>query len=51
MEISNALVNLVVFSIQDIPQCPKLARDVLTVAGLILEHLWEDHASGASPCV
>jgi hypothetical protein len=41
MEISDALVNLGVFPIRDIPEHPKLAKDVLTVAGLILEHLQE----------
>jgi hypothetical protein len=51
MEISEALVDLGVFPIWDIPKRPKLARDVLTVAGLILECLLEDHASGAGSWV
>jgi hypothetical protein len=45
MGISNALVNLGMMPIQDIPQLPKLAREVLPVAGLILEHLQEALAS------
>jgi hypothetical protein len=51
MEISEALVDLGVFPIWDIPKRPKLDRDVLTVAGLILERLLEDHASGAGSWV
>jgi hypothetical protein len=39
MEISNTLVNLGVLSIRDIPTQPWSAQDVLTAAGLILEHL------------
>jgi hypothetical protein len=45
MEISNALVNLGVFPIRDIPAQPKSADDVLTVVNLVLERLWEEHAS------
>jgi hypothetical protein len=45
MEISDALVDLGIFSILDIPECPKLAHDVLTAADLIMERLWEEHAS------
>jgi hypothetical protein len=47
MGISNALVNLGMMPIQDIPQLPKSAREVLPVAGLILEHLQE--ALGSTP--
>jgi hypothetical protein len=47
MEISNALVDLGVFPIWDILAHPESAQDVLTVASLILEHLWEEHASDA----
>jgi hypothetical protein len=49
MEISNALVNLGVFPIQDMPWRPKSAQDVLTMAVLILENLREEHASGVGP--
>jgi hypothetical protein len=36
-------------SLQDIPQLPKSAQEVLTAAGLILERLREEHTSGAGP--
>jgi hypothetical protein len=39
MEISDALVNLGMFPIRDIPADLKSAQDVLTTASLILEHL------------
>jgi hypothetical protein len=39
MGISNALVDLGMLHVQDIPQLLKSAREVLTVAGLILERL------------
>jgi hypothetical protein len=39
MKISDALVDLGMFPIRDIPEHLKLARDVLTAAGLILERL------------
>jgi hypothetical protein len=39
------------FYIRDIPTQLRLAKDVLTVVSLILEHLQEKHASGASPLV
>jgi hypothetical protein len=45
MEISDALVNLSVFPIQDIPAHLKSIQDVLTAASLILERLQEEHAS------
>jgi hypothetical protein len=51
MEISNALVDLGVFPIQGIPERLKSAQDVLMTAGLVLEHLREDHASGTGPRV
>jgi hypothetical protein len=49
MEISNDLVDLGTLPIQDIPQLPKMAQNVLAVASLILERLGEEHASGAGP--
>jgi hypothetical protein len=49
MEISDALVDLVMFPIRDIPEHPQLARDVLTAVGPILECLWEERDSGAGP--
>jgi hypothetical protein len=45
MEISDVLINLGVFPIWDIPERSKLAQDVLTAAGLVLEHLREEHAT------
>jgi hypothetical protein len=39
MEIFDALVNLGMFPIQDIPTQPRSAQDVLTAASLILECL------------
>jgi hypothetical protein len=39
MGISDALVDLGVFPIWDIPQRPKSGQEVLVAAGLILEHL------------
>jgi hypothetical protein len=51
MEISGALVNLGVFSIQGIPEHPKSAQGVLMAAGLVLEHLQEEHSSGVDPWV
>jgi hypothetical protein len=47
--IPNARVDLKMLPIWDIPQLPMMAQDVLEVAGLILEHLREEDASGASP--
>jgi hypothetical protein len=47
MEISNALVDLGLLPIQDIPQLPRLAQEVL--AGVLLESLREAQASGTSP--
>jgi hypothetical protein len=41
MEASNGLVNFRMLPIQDIPQLPKMAQEVLGVAGLILEPLQE----------
>jgi hypothetical protein len=51
MGISDALVDLCVFPIWDIPERPKSAQDVLTMAGLVLEYLWEERDSGTSPRV
>jgi hypothetical protein len=45
MEISDALVDLGMFPNWDIPESPKSAQDVLVVASLVLECLWEEHAS------
>jgi hypothetical protein len=47
--ISNALVELGMLPVQDIPQLPKSAQENLTVASLLLEHLWEVQASDAGP--
>jgi hypothetical protein len=47
--ISNAPVDLGMLLIRDIPQLPKLVHEVLTVVGLILERLQEEHASDTSP--
>jgi hypothetical protein len=49
MEISNALVDLGMLPIQDIPQLPKLVWEVLSAVGLILEHQQEALASDTSP--
>jgi hypothetical protein len=51
MEISDALVDLGVFPIWDIPERPKSAQDVLTVADLILERPREEHATNAGSWV
>jgi hypothetical protein len=51
MDISDALVNLVMFPSRDIPEHPRSVQDDLTAAGLILECLWEEHDSGAGPLV
>jgi hypothetical protein len=51
MEISDALVDLGMFPIQDIPAQLKSSQDVLTVASLVLDRLREEHASGTSPWV
>jgi hypothetical protein len=51
MEISNALVDLGVLPILDIPEHPLLAQDVLTVARLILERLREERDSGTGPWI
>jgi hypothetical protein len=51
IEISDALVDLGVFPIWNIPTHPKLVQDVLTAASLILEHLREEHAYGVRPWV
>jgi hypothetical protein len=51
MEISDGLVGQGMFPIREIHVHPKSAQDVLMVASLILEHLWEEYASGAGPWV
>jgi hypothetical protein len=45
MEIFDALVDLGMFPNWDIPESPKSAQDVLVVASLVLECLWEEHVS------
>jgi hypothetical protein len=49
VSISNALVNLEMLPIRDIPQLPKSVQEVLAIVSLILEHLQEEHVSSASP--
>jgi hypothetical protein len=51
MEISDALIDLGVFPIRDIPTHPESAQDVLMVTSLILEHMREEHASGVGAWV
>jgi hypothetical protein len=46
--ISNALTNLGMLPIRDIPQLLKIAQEVLATAGLIVERMLE-HESSASP--
>jgi hypothetical protein len=48
MEISDALVDLGMFPIRDIPSKPRSTQDVLMVVRLVLEQLWEEDASVAS---
>jgi hypothetical protein len=48
-EASNALVDLRMLPIWDIPQLPKMAQEVLKAAGVILKRLQEEHASGTGP--
>jgi hypothetical protein len=47
--ISNALVDLRTLPIWDILQLSKIDYEVLAMTGLILESLWEEHASGIGP--
>jgi hypothetical protein len=49
IEISNALVDLKTLPIHNIPQHPKSAQEVLTVAGLFLERMREAQASDTGP--
>jgi hypothetical protein len=49
VEVSNALVDLRMLAIQDILQLLKMAQEVLPAAGLILQCLREQRASGADP--
>jgi hypothetical protein len=51
MEISDALIDLGVFPIRDIPLLLRSAQEVLVSADLILEHLREEHASDAGPWI
>jgi hypothetical protein len=51
MEISDALIDLGVFPIRDIPLLLRSAQEVLVSTDLILEHLREEHASGAGPWI
>jgi hypothetical protein len=46
---SITLADLGMLPIQDIPHIPKSAQEVLMVASLLLEHLWEAQAFGAGP--
>jgi hypothetical protein len=49
MEISNTLVDLGVIPTRGIPQLLKSSQQVFTAAGLILERMREEHASGTGP--
>jgi hypothetical protein len=49
MGISDALVNLGMLLVQDIPQLLKSSREVLRVADLSLRHLQEAMGSSAGP--
>jgi hypothetical protein len=51
MEIFDALIDQGVFPIWDITFLPKSAQEDLASASLILEHLREEQASGASPWI
>jgi hypothetical protein len=48
-DVSKVLVDLGMPHISGIPPGPRVADDVLEVAGTILEHLWEAYASDHSP--
>jgi hypothetical protein len=48
-EISNALVDLGMLPIRDIPKPPKMAQEVLAAASPNLQCLREEHASGDGP--
>jgi hypothetical protein len=39
MHVANVLINLGLLPIEDIPQLPKIAREVLPVVALILKRL------------
>jgi hypothetical protein len=47
--ITNALVDLGMLPIQDIPQLLKMSQEILAVTSLILKHLREEHASDVDP--
>jgi hypothetical protein len=49
VRISNVLVDLGLMPVQDIPQLPKSAREVLPVVDLVLKCLQEALASGVGP--
>jgi hypothetical protein len=51
MEISNVLVDLGVFLIQDIHAQPRSAQYVLTTTSLVFQRLWEEQVSDAGPRV
>jgi hypothetical protein len=51
MGISNALVDLKMLPIQDIPQPPKIAQEILTVLGLILSYPRSKRDEPKLPCV
>jgi hypothetical protein len=48
MRISNVLVNLGQLPVQDIPQLPKSAQEVMPMVDLLLKHLQEALTSSAS---
>jgi hypothetical protein len=49
MEITDALINVGLFPIRDIPWLPKSTQEVLALTGLILEQLQEERASNVGP--
>jgi hypothetical protein len=51
MEITDALINVGLFPIWDIPRLPKLTQEVLALTGLILEQLQEERASNVGPWI
>jgi hypothetical protein len=50
-EISDALVDLDMFPIRNIPSQPRSSQDLLMAAGLVSERLQEEHASSVDPPV
>jgi hypothetical protein len=51
MKIFDALVDLGMFPIWDIPVQQRSAQDVRMMASLVLEHIQDEHASGVGPWV